>query len=1160
MATALKRYLACLGLVCALMAVYRATLVPLLEPPAREPLNKQARVDEAKPSAWWEHLFPPDAWQNKEPMVFQTEQGTLLFQSLEQLSPSQWRLAPLTLIVPLSRDGKAAAVGDLTAAGRVYRSSNLAIVTAQQGADIQFREAPDLTSGSTPPVTGGLLQGPIDITGIDPQRSDGPQWMLKTANIRIDGRKIWTNNDVQILVGNSLAIGKDLSIFMKQDLLDSGPEDDGPWGLLDHMELIYVKQVNVALPPGGLWKGMKLGSPAKAATHAEVPARLQLESKGPLQFDFNQSIARLSDHIHVEHRFDGENLADEFLCHELKAEFSVPEGPVADPTAVMIGPMQLQVIDAIGVDSAGPIPSQATVEINAPNIDTRVTAKHLRVQLAKQQFTLESPTSASLSYMGNLFRAPSVEYASAPNDEHLGWLFASGPGELDTASTSEFGRVTVRWQKSLKLQPAEKSHVVTLDGRTFIEAADRGHMAGEHIDITLVPAPADPSAASGSPEASSPTDQRVDRVDAVGDVVVGHGAQTIRLAEMHSQFIYPETPTGAAQSLALTDSSGRPMHQWVGQPSDTSSTATSPTATSPTATSPATTSRTTTSPGPAATSGTHANAQPGSLASSPLPGSNGAASAPSQLTNPAAGRVLPPIGLPVANQPRPMPGTSPQAAASTTPMLIMGKVLHTAIIVATEPWIDNLHITGPVLVSSNAAPEQGAPAWRAEGGALQLASDPSGQVDLQLVGQVHKESPTAHEHYVPARISFGEGWIQGPIIRMNQRTGHVWMDQPGEFRVPNDLMRPRGSDRQSLGQNIEWLEPIKCRWKGRMLFNGTTANIEGDIVIDGYARTGPDRLLFVRGTCDALEIRMTQPVNIGQPGATAATVHSLTLRRNVDIKTAQTDERKNRISLEQIVVPEMTYELASNRIVSSGPGWLRSQHYSNGRMSAPGTATPTGGLSGVVPPTLQGVHLKFRDTMEVRLTEKQLSFLGRVEVGMGPAQSWDDLIDLDRMRTLKMDQTLLTGDLLRAYDVSDLSQSTPAASLTDGAWELQVMGNVNFEGKRDSGHFAGKAYSIKYAQAKNLLLVDGDGRLPAELRLTPAATSAFESFIGKVKHASFDTHTMRPIEFELAEGTQAIPRNASGGAAPQGTQPAGSPASSSPTVRPRNEVNNWLKQ
>jgi hypothetical protein len=387
------------------------------------------------------------------------------------------------------------------------------------------------------------------------------------------------------------------------------------------------------------------------------------------------------------------------------------------------------------------------------------------------------------------------------------------------------------------------------------------------------------------------------------------------------------------------------------------------------------------------------------------------------------------------------------------------------------------------------------------------------------------------------------------------------MDQPGEFCVPNDLMKARRTGEPSLGRNIEWLEPIKCRWKGRMLFNGTTANIEGDIVIDGYARTAPDRLLFVRGTCDALEMRLTQPVDVGHPGASPpgaapATVHSLTLRRNVDIRTAQTDERKVRISLEEISVPEMTYELATNRILASGPGWLRSQHYASSRAGALGSGSPAvpGGLPSVLPPSLEGVHLKFRDTMEVRLTEKQLSFLGKVEVGMGPAKSWDDLIDLDSMRTLEMEQTLLTGDLLRAYDVSDISRATPAASLTDGAWELQVMGNVNFEGKRDSGHFAGKAYSIKYAQAKNLLLLEGDGRLPAELRVTPDSTSAVSSFIGKVKHASFDTATMRPIEFELAEGTQAIPRAAAG------TPPPAAPPAASPPALPRNGVSDWFKK
>lgn len=1142
MAIAFKRYLVCLGAVCALMAVYCATVVPILQPPPRDTIDHRASGDDIKPNVWWHHLFAEDSWQNNNPMVLQTEQGTLLFRSLEQLGPNQWRLAPLSLVVPMSRESRTVVVGDVTAAAKVYQDSPLAVVVAQDGADIQFREAPDWTSGSTPPLTGGLLRGPIEITGIDPKRGTGPQWSIRTANLRIDRRHVWTNNEVQITTGNSRAIGKDLSIFLKQDLLGPSSDENGPWGLLDHMELIYVKQVSVDLPPGGLWKGMKLGSETIAAAQAKIPARMELTCQGSFKFDFNESTAKLSDHIRLEHRFANDPAADEFLCHELTASFAVPDPTrPADPNAIMVGPMQLTVVDAIGIDSADPLPPQATVQINAPNIGTQLTAKHLHVQLEKRHFAVESPASVYLSYMGNVFRAPLLEYAAAPNAEHLGWLFASGPGEVETDASSEFGRATARWNKSLKMQPSESGQVVAIDGRALLEAEARGHLASEHIDVSLVPISHSPGYAESSSEANSPSKMsakpmQIDRLDASGDVVMGNQAQNVRVSQLHIQFVYPPKSTPSSthpDSVALSNSSGQSASPRIMPPADNLSAATLPTLLSQ-------------GQPPLAT-----NPRPGTFASTSLP----SAATRDQPTQSDASAVPPPIGLPAASRAR-NTSASPdtlKSPAGNLPVLILGTELHSQVIVTGEQsWIDHLQITGPVVISRDGPPLAGDPAWRIEGGQLQLTSGASGQVDLQIVGE-------------PARVTFGEGYIEGPVIRMDQRTGLVWMDHPGEICIPGNLIGSSATV-PGTGPNIEWLRPLKCRWQGHMLFNGTKANIDGNITLDGCARTAPDRLLFIGGSCNAIEMLMTKAIDISSPGTTTASVHSLTMKRNVNIRTAQRDTQNRRISLEEISVPELTYELATNRVIGSGPGWLRSQHVSSGgglgaAVSGGGSAPLANTLVSSAPSAtvLQGMHLKFRDTMEARLTEKQLSFLGRVEVGIGPVASLEDVINLDTMRTLQPEQMLLGGDLLRIYDASDLSQSPTAnpSTMAEGAWEFEAMGNVTFEGNRESGEFAGKAYRMTYAQSKDLLHIRGDARVPAELQYRPR-TSSVESTTLKLWAGSLNTKTMRPSadadgQLELAPGSQVVPRRAAG-ATEVTPPPAG------PSVRPRDAATDLFKR
>ncbi len=70
--------------------------------------------------------------------------------------------------------------------------------------------------------------------------------------------------------------------------------------------------------------------------------------------------------------------------------------------------------------------------------------------------------------------------------------------------------------------------------------------------------------------------------------------------------------------------------------------------------------------------------------------------------------------------------------------------------------------------------------------------------------------------------------------------------------------------------------------------------------------------------------------------------------------------------------------------------------------------------------------------------------MGKVEVGLGPLQSFDQHIDINNMRTLQLDQSLLNGDLLRIYDASDVTHR-PTATMADGNWEFAAQGNVFFE-------------------------------------------------------------------------------------------------------------------
>ncbi len=1021
-------------------------------------------------------------------------------------------------------------MGDPNASQRLYQNSQLAVIVAPEGAEIQFREAPDWASGTVPPVKEGKLLGRIEIFGVNPQlRQDSQdpeqkvpvEWRIDTTTVRISGRHVWTNNDVTLRFGSSIAVGKDISIFLKQDLMGKREASDGPWGLLDTLEIHTLKHVNVALPAGGLWKGLKLGSPELAAANQNSLAHLLLTCKGNFLFDFDESEAKLVDDVAIEHRYENASIADTFSCHELSAKFHVPaadEPP--NPQAVMVGPMQLKHIDAVAIDSGGPIANVDRVKLNAPNIAAALNAKRVEVILDDetkgQCFYIHSQNGRSspgakqtlipiaMSYLGTTVHAMELKYIAEPNQLHPGWLEANGPGDIETSEQSSYGRAKAVWQTGLKMRPADNQalHVISLDGGARLDSFNRannaeatintGFLSSEHIDITIRPA-TNQSAGSGE-------SMRVKRIDATGvpisnakgevvssEVEMGNASQNVRVKELHLNFVYPETAASntANNSLELTDAAGRPMHQWIGQPASTNSAANKPAAQrsgTVNAAAPATT------PPPLGLPLTIAPATPASPAVRPIN------SAPNATTN-ATTNAPAPVG--------PISGPGSNSAESSTPVLVLGKALYSDIMVATpRPYIEKLVITGPVVVSPKGPPQNDAPVWRIDGVQLQLNSDASNHFRLQIAGG-------------PARITFGDGWLEGPIVQLDQRSGHVWIENEGVLCVPASLLHSRtgpaaGKANPALlgQQSLEWVQPLKCYWQGNMLFNGLTANIVGKISFrEGIARTGPDRLLFVEGSCEALEVRMTEPINMATPGKTNSTAQSLTLRDNVYIRTDQTDLGKNLVSKEAILVPEVTYELATSTIRGRGPGEIHSEHRSGGGLGMlAGQGKPVGRNNAKPTTGLQGMHLRFRDTMELLTAEKRLSFMGKVEVGMGPLQSFEQQVNINDMRVLQQDQSLLSGDLLRIYDASDVTHR-PTATMADGAWEFAAQGNVFFESRSDNGELVGKASDLTYIQAKDLLIIRGDTRIPAEIRVKPANSNQGALGIFHLNQGSFNTKT-----------------------------------------------------
>lgn len=1041
----IKQYLSSLGLVLVAMLVYRCVVVPTIEPRSQQKTQPIDYLNDNRAAQWWQRHFAADAWQHNQPKVLQTPRGILLFKNFTQLGPDQWRLEPLTMIIPQAHAG-----GESKVEGeQAFTEQDVLIVNAERGAVIQFREAFDWTKGKTPPVVGGRLEGQIDITRRAKVVTGEHPWQLTTSDVQIDRRKVWTVKPVEIRWENGIIRGRDLSIFLKQDLLSDSPDDASPWGVLENMELIYIDEISVGLPPGGLWAGMKQASPDLPVT-AGLPAKLQVRSGGPFRFDFIASQASLMNGVHAIHQVGG--LApDQFWSQEVQVKLApMPSNTQSKPsqTTISMGGLQLTQLTARGMDPVGPITGQNIVRFDAPNMGASARAKRLKVNFVENQLELagrlEGPQSVStvttLDYLGYSFRSPSIQYRQSPDGKkHLGWLAAEGPGELLIAASSAIGQCNVRWQQAMHMKPDGDEQWISLVGKTLIESKAHGFMTSDSLDLWLKP---NTQAAKTQSNSISAASYLPDRLRALGNVTLAAPQIKAAVNELKLWLVHPPVTSSkpASEGLSLSDSAGNPMYQFVGPPPEESA----------------------------------------------------------DNTN--------------ASLIAPMPNAISPTREASGPINVEGSLLQSTIIVANkQAWIDSLTVDGPLKVFGNptaAAPDP----WNVVGQQLQLSTNPQGQANVQITGN-------------PARIAMGEAWLIGPVVRYDQTTGLIWMDQPGEFSIPttalNVLDAVGTAPHPQSPSSLQWLKAPHCKWQGRLIFDGVVANIEGDIEISGMFSPAENRFWSVECGCQQMEIYLGAPINMQAPKPGAANLERVVLKDSVDIRAAQSDSQGNRLSLERIVVPSLSYHLPQSQLIGSGPGWIRSWHLSSlnlGQMAS-SSSTRTAPKQ-----EIQGAHLNFRESMVAYLNRSEVVFEGKVELAAGPLAAWDHMIDINTMQRLKTDEMLLNCDLLKAYDTSGLGHRGSTFAAATATWEFQSLGNVRFAGKTDEGDYSGSGYRVTYTQPKDLLVLEGDGRTSAHIRKDPLPNSREQAFEADVISAAINVKTMATQEVRIKRvGIEAAP-------------------------------------
>ncbi|MEM8670679.1 MAG: hypothetical protein AAGG48_24345 [Planctomycetota bacterium] len=528
----LFHYCASLTFLVAFSVIYQNLIVPWMQPPMMNAIGIPPE-SESKATNNFQDLFPEGAWQHGVCKQLQTSTGTLLFQKWEQISDDQWKLWPVTVII-----GRGMSASE---------NSSPVIIEADSGAEIQFTQSLDVMSGGAPPISRGRILGDVHIFRND-AGNPARRFDLRTANVGIDNKKIWTTESIEMRVGRARWVGRDLTLHLAAPT--SSPGRRGA-DILDRLELIYLDAFTMPLGDGGLWQpdGQTPGN-QRATDPKQRAAMVSLQCGGRVEYDFALDQLMLSDSVSLIHQVQG-LLADRFDCDWLQLTLNDPTNAQidrADPLDWLVG------IVASGSPAVAKLPSFDS-ELAAEQIDFNAVNGVIRASGRQGILVRRGGIKARLARL--------IYQFDPENPESVLGIDAPGAGLVEI-NDPEIPVRKAHWQNGFRVSPQDSAITRSLntevrldvEGDVQAQLTDGGSFRADRILGYLKPEPG-----SGPDEENTMVP---DRFEIAGNVRVDTTAIAAETQRLLLYFVAEPDPAGRSVGGESSTSS---LRQWVAQPS-----------------------------------------------------------------------------------------------------------------------------------------------------------------------------------------------------------------------------------------------------------------------------------------------------------------------------------------------------------------------------------------------------------------------------------------------------------------------------------------------------------------------------------------------------------------------------------------------------------------
>ncbi|MCO6455051.1 MAG: hypothetical protein J5I93_07100 [Pirellulaceae bacterium] len=1080
------RMLACFLATCLAYWAYSLLAVPWIEPSlATRPADDHRPATAAAPAARQDplaELFAEGSWELGNPKLLKTDQGMLLFEDYRPIGGNQLELRPCTLVFFV--DGK---LGEQPAPGTGAGQRRALVLRAPQRAVLEFEGDVDLLKARLGRLRGGRLEGDV-LVYTAPDAPDSAQHLrIATRNVQISQQRIWTPHELDFQFGPHHGRGRQLTVQLGSPdrVAAARPSGKSP-AAVQWLELSHVEKLSLLLPgdlepqrppaasPGNAGAGLGregaesaaesvivAESAAESATAAErMPAQdagpaltpVELTCEGPFRFDFQQQAASFERNVDVI-RLRPEGPSDALKCHRLtilfrKAAADGAAAAVPDAAANVaadgkragsgLGAMQIDRVVAVG----------APVQLNLFSFDSDVRAELLEYRFATRTLHVRDSRGVRLRQQHHHVTAPELEYQLAESAQGLGRLWASGPGQfVSHAAEQGLPPLEASWNGQLRLVPDGQEHVLSLDAGARARLDNLGGFSAQRLYFWLHAVSPTGPAHGPAPPRDTPAGDSSSGGPAIGGPAIG-GPVTggPKAGESRRARIVPSKLLAegnvAFDSPQLAGGTQR-LEAWF-HPADPS------------------------------------------LAAGP--GESGELTGRAATPSPT-GIVRPPLA-----------GGKPGAAQ----LRLRGNLIRLQIVERDRWNVQHASVLGDVqLDQAVERPDQQAPVDQQQpldqqplvvrGDALEVDQGVDGRGQLDITGR-------------PATITAQGLTVVGSNVHLRQRDNRLWMDGPGSMTLPLSGLAsstaarpgpagvfPPGASAGNGSRALAAPPPITITWQGGMRFNGHTALFDRQVETRGQqsATDGTRNELGIQAA--TLEVELTEMLDFAAPQARDVDVKQLRFAgqgQGVLLTNESRDAAGARQSLDAMQAVQLTLEGTTGKFEAQGPGWVRTTRFGRdgfldpaGRSSeqtaqSPGSPPAAGFAPQLTPPPPQPARppqlvylfVSFEDRIAGNMLQRELHFLKQVEVVYGPVPSWESQLRGMALEQLPPGSVTMNCDTLAVADMG-----------RDGTAQLELLatGNTLVEGMTHQGRFAAQAQRLSYVQAKDLLVMEGDGRRDA---------------------------------------------------------------------------------